>query len=167
MSSNYEKIRRHNIEEYGKGTDHLEHFSALYPIRTHFLYELLQNAEDALGKRGTLGNDRVVEFRLFPDRLEFRHNGKPFDEADVRGVCGIKKSTKATDYSQIGKFGIGFKSVYAYTLAPQIHCNNEHFEIQRFVEPHALPAAAIPTDLSLPILAQKKLALFYRLISRA
>ncbi len=147
MPSNYEEIRRQNIEEYGKGTDHLAYLSDLYPIRTHFLYELLQNAEDALGKRIPPDSEGVVAFHLRPDRLELRHNGKPFDEADVKGVCGIKKGTKASDYSQIGKFGIGFKSVYAYTLAPQIHCDTEHFEIQRFVEPHALPPEAFPIDI--------------------
>ena len=58
-----------------------------------------------------------VEIRLHDDRLELRHNGKPFDERDVTGVCGIGEGSKAGDYSQIGKFGIGFKSVYAYTLS--------------------------------------------------
>jgi len=147
MSSNYEEIRKQNIRKYGEETDHLAYLSDLYPIRTHFLYELLQNAEDALGKRQAPCTDRVVEFRLFPDRLEFRHNGKPFDEGDVKGVCGIKKGTKASDHSQIGKFGIGFKSVYAYTLAPHVHCDDEHFEIQRFVEPHALAPQANPSNV--------------------
>lgn len=146
---NYEEIRQRNIEEYGKGTRHLAYLSDLYENRTHFLYELLQNAEDALAKRKDRSDDGYVEISLHEDRLELRHNGKPFDEQDVIGICGIGEGTKVGDYSQIGKFGIGFKSVYAYTLAPRIHSNGEHFEVRRFVEPHALPDKAIPGAIKL------------------
>jgi hypothetical protein len=144
---NYEQIRQRNIEEYGKGTRHLAYLSDLYSTRTHFLYELLQNAEDALRKRECQTEIGYVEFRLHEDRLEFLHNGKPFDEGDVTGICGIGEGTKSNDFSQIGKFGIGFKSVYAYTVAPRIHSSNEHFEIHRFVEPHALDGSDVPAGI--------------------
>jgi hypothetical protein len=144
---NYEEIRQRNIEEYGKGTRHLAYLSDLYENRTHFLYELLQNAEDALAKRKDRSDDGYVEIRLHEDRLELRHNGNPFDEQDVIGICGIGEGAKAGDYSQIGKFGIGLKSVYAYTLAPRIHSNGEHFEVRRFVEPHALPEDTGPKNV--------------------
>lgn len=143
----YEEIRERNIEEYGKGTRHLAYLSDLYENRTHFLYELLQNAEDALAKRESGTEAGYVEIRLHDDSLELRHNGKPFDELDVTGICGIGEGSKAGDYSQIGKFGIGFKSVYAYTLAPRIHSNDEHFEVRRFVEPHPLPDGTTPADV--------------------
>ena len=42
MPTDYEKVRRDNIEEYGKGTRHLEFLGRLYSDRTHFIYELLQ-----------------------------------------------------------------------------------------------------------------------------
>src|SRR2546426_7489451 len=50
---------------------------------------------------------------LFPYTTLFRssHHGAPFTEGDVRGICGIAESTK--DLTAIGRFGIGFKSVYA------------------------------------------------------
>lgn len=147
MAVNYDEIRQRNIEEYGKGTRHLAYLSDLYSTRTHFLFELLQNTEDALGKRKLHEEEGYVEFCLHSDRLELRHNGKPFDEENVIGVCGIGEGTKAGDFSQIGKFGIGFKSVYAFTLVPQIHSGDEHFEIRRFVEPHALVSSKIPSDL--------------------
>ena len=146
---NYEEIRQRNIEEYGKGTRHLAYLSDLYETRTHFLYELLQNAEDALAKRENQAEAGYVDIRLHKDCLELRHNGKPFDEKDVTGICGIGEGTKAGDYSQIGKFGIGFKSVYAYTLAPRIHSNREHFEVRRFVEPHALSDDTAPSNIRL------------------
>ena len=85
----------------------------LYSDRTHFIFELIQNAEDAGASELT--------FTLFADRLEVRHDGRPFTEADVRGVSGVAQSTKSGDLTSIGRFGIGFKSVYAYTKNPRIY----------------------------------------------
>ncbi|WP_411727453.1 sacsin N-terminal ATP-binding-like domain-containing protein [Methyloglobulus sp.] len=138
MTTDYERIRQKNIEEYGKGTRHLSYFSDIYSTRTHFIYEVLQNAEDALSRRSADSSPGYVYFNLYPDRLVIRHNGEPFSEKDVIGICGIGEGTKVGDYTQIGKFGIGFKSVYAYTFFPQIHSGDEHFKIQRFVEPHII-----------------------------
>jgi len=127
MSSDYEQIRRDNIREYGEGTKHLAFLGRLYSQRTHFIFELLQNAEDA-------GASKVV-FQVFADRLEVRHDGRIFTELDVRGICGVGEGTKEGDLTQIGKFGIGFKSVYAYTKAPEIHSGDEHFIIEDYVRP--------------------------------
>lgn len=61
-----------------------------YDDRTHFIYELLQNAEDALARRpGDWRGDWSAQFHLTHETLIIRHFGKPFDEADVKGVCGI------------------------------------------------------------------------------
>jgi len=138
MTMDYEAIRQKNIKEYGEGTRHLSYFADIYSTRTHFLYEVLQNAEDALARRPNNRPTGYVHFHLHDDRLEIRHNGAPFTERDVSGICGIGEGTKAGDFTQIGKFGIGFKSVYAYTFYPQIHSGGDHFRICRFVEPHAV-----------------------------
>jgi len=129
MASDYERIRAENIEEYGKGTRHLAFLGQLYTDRTHFLFELLQNAEDAKA--------HTVSLYLYPDRLEMYHDGRLFNENDVQGVCGVGAGTKADDLTQIGKFGIGFKSVYAYTSNPEIHCGEERFRIEHYVRPYA------------------------------
>ncbi|HEY0719515.1 MAG TPA: hypothetical protein VGD68_18010, partial [Streptosporangiaceae bacterium] len=42
------------------------------------------------------------------------------------------------DLTQIGRFGIGFKSVYAYTRSPRIYSAGERFRIESFVRPFAL-----------------------------
>ena len=136
MPADYTKIREENIARYGWDTAVLDLLGQLYSERTHFIFELIQNAEDA-------GATEVV-FELFADRLELRHDGRPFTEADVRGVCGVGKSGKAGDLTAIGKFGIGFKSVYAYTRSPRIHSSGEHFRIENYVRPVAvepLPSA--------------------------
>ena len=135
MSSDYEKIREDNIRQYGEGTRHLAFLGRLYTDRTHFIFELLQNAEDA-------GASRIL-FSLFNDRLEVTHDGRPFNERDVRGVCGVGEGTKAEDLTQIGKFGVGFKSVYAYTTKPEIHSGDESFRVKNYVRPHAVKPVSV------------------------
>lgn len=129
MPSDYEAIREEHRLDYGRKVGNFGGVLVdLYSDRTHFLLELLQNAQDARATR--------VRFDLHPDRLEVRHDGRAFTEADVRGICGIKESTKEDDPEQIGRFGVGFKSVYAYTSRPTVHCGDEHFEVQDYVLPH-------------------------------
>ena len=134
MSADYEKIRDENIARYGWDTAVLDLLGQLYSERTHFLFELIQNAEDA--------GATEVAFDLFEDRLELRHDGRPFSEADVRGVCGVGQGRKSL--TAIGQFGIGFKSVYAYTKTPRVYSGDEHFAIESYVRPFLVepPVAA-------------------------
>jgi len=134
VPADYEKIRAENIARYGWDTAVLDLLGQLYSERTHFIFELIQNAEDA--------GATEVAFELFEDRLELRHDGRPFTEADVRGVCGVGQSGKAADLTAIGQFGIGFKAVYAYTRTPRVHSGREHFRIENFVRPAAEPPPA-------------------------
>ena len=141
MPSDYEKICQDNIRRRGEEFDDIGRLISerLYSDKSHFVYELLQNAEDALERRFRLDLDngcpRAVRFRLFHNRLEFRHFGVPFDEKDVRGISDVLKGTKTRDFDQIGKFGIGFKSVYAFTASPEVHSGDEHFVIKRYIRP--------------------------------
>jgi len=130
MSSNYEEIRSSNIREYGEGTRHLSFLGRLYTDRTHFIFELLQNAEDA--------NASKILFELKEKALYVMHDGRLFNEQDVKGICGVGLGNKQEDLTQIGRFGIGFKSVYAYTSTPEIHSGSEHFKIEHFVRPFAV-----------------------------
>ena len=134
MSADYEKIREENIARYGWDTAVLDLLGQLYSERTHFIFELIQNAEDA--------GATELAFELFEDRLELRHDGRPFTGADVRGLCGVGKSGKSGDLTAIGKFGIGFKSVYAYTKSPRVHSAGEHFRIENYVRP--FPVEPLP-----------------------
>jgi len=102
--------------------------TGLYDDPSHFIYEILQNAEDAGAKR--------VVFNLFDDRLEIYHNGRDFTFEDVEAITSIGKSTKKEDITAIGKFGVGFKSVFAITNTPRIYSGKFSFEIRDFVVPH-------------------------------
>ena len=143
MASDYEAIKQNNLTRYG--TDVTEVVRLLsedtYADRTHFIFELLQNAEDALKRRGDEWNGPcAVSFELSRDRLRVSHYGAPFDEKDVIGICGIARSTKATDLTKIGRFGIGFKSVYVFTDSPEVHSGDEDFAIESYVWPKAIPS---------------------------
>jgi len=140
MASNYNAIRADNERRYGTDIGRIGPMllADRYDDRTHFIFELLQNAEDALARRLDLAGQRSVRFHLAHDELSVSHFGKPFDEPDVRGICGIAESTK--ELTTIGRFGIGFKSVYAFTERPEVHSGTEDFAIESFV----WPAAAAP-----------------------
>jgi hypothetical protein len=135
VGSNYEAICDENRRRYGTDIGRIGPMllADRYDDRTHFIFELLQNAEDALGRRGTWNGQRKVTFTLEPGKLLLSHFGQPFDEADVRGVCGIAESTKGK--LSIGRFGIGFKSVYTFTDRPEIHSGDDCFAIQDYVQP--------------------------------
>ncbi|HBO6010741.1 TPA: DUF3883 domain-containing protein [Pseudomonas aeruginosa] len=146
VGSNYEAICEENRESYGtKGAQKSGKLAAgLYDNRTHFIFELLQNAEDALGRRGEWKGSRKVAFNLNPACLTLSHFGKPFDEADVRSVCDIAESTK--NESSIGRFGLGFKSVYTVTDLPEIHSGDEDFAIENYVFPKRMARSARAAD---------------------
>lgn len=110
----------------------------LYAERAHFVFELLQNAEDALRRRpsGWRGS-RTVNFQLASQCLRVSHYGEPFNAGDVQAICSVGETTK--ELTDIGRFGIGFKSVYAFTDRPRVHSGLEDFAITDFVRPVAAP----------------------------
>ena len=95
-------------------------------------------------RRRKRSGSRVIKFSLYSDRLVASHFGKPFDEADVKSICGIGESAKK-ELTDIGRFGIGFKSVYAFTDKPEVHSGHEHFAIEDYVLPKAVPEIPLET----------------------
>ena len=118
-----EATRANNFEEGIKGL-----LTDLYPDNAHFIYELLQNAEDAQATE--------VRFVLQEDKVEFEHNGDLlFSIEDVEAITGLGISTKKDDLTNIGKFGVGFKAVFAYTSTPEIRSGAFNFRIRDLVVP--------------------------------
>ena len=139
MALDYGEIRNQNQVEYGTAIGRIGDLLLrdIYDDRTHFIFEILQNTEDALARREEWTGSRAVRFDLTDKELHVRHFGKPFDEKDVKGICAIAKSTKTLN--DIGRFGIGFKSVYAFTTRPEIHSGSEDFAIESYVMPVSAP----------------------------
>ncbi len=108
----------------------------LYSDPTHFIFEILQNAEDTKAT--------MVSFQIIENDIIIEHNGKLFDIEDIQSITDIANSTKKEDINKIGKFGAGFKSVFAITDTPQIHSGNYHFKIQDYIVP--IEIKAIHTD---------------------
>lgn len=134
----YRKIYETNKDEWKALTREPQKYEALlaghYSDSNHFVYELLQNAEDARATRV------VIEYH--GDKLVFYHNGKPFDEEDVKGVSSMLMGTKdKNDASTIGKFGMGFKSVFKYTYQPEVYSDEEAFRIENYLLPVEMPKA--------------------------
>ena len=91
----------------------LERIIQLYTDKSHFVYELLQNAEDAGASR--------IKFEQYADRLIVLHDGRPFSMENLQGLCDIGKSDKTEDLNQIGEFGVGFKSVFGICETVQLY----------------------------------------------
>lgn len=107
-----------------------------YPESAHFVYELLQNADDVFAT--------YAEFMLFDDGLIFKHNGTvPFSVSDegkkplghINSITSIGNSSKRNHYNKIGKFGVGFKSVFTYTDTPEIYDDKFWFRIENLIVP--------------------------------
>lgn len=107
-----------------------------YAETAHFVYELLQNADDA--------NATEVTIILKADRLLFKHNGtKHFDitaedderVGDINSITGIGNSSKENTQNKIGKFGVGFKAVFQYTDTPEIFDDPFKFKIEDLIVP--------------------------------
>lgn len=126
------KRRRKFIDglDANRGEINLDIFEDFYPDRAHFVYELLQNAEDA-------GATEVL-FTLMHDKLICEHDGRAFTLEDVKSITGLHDSTKAMAQDKIGKFGVGFKSVFVYTASPSIYSGDFAFRIIELILPEPI-----------------------------
>ncbi len=129
MATDYKKIAEENRVRYGSDPEYRRFFyEQLYKEKTHFVYEFIQNAVDSKSCQ--------LELRLGEDELFVWNDGDQFSEKDVRGICSLGSSNK--DLTQIGTFGIGFKSVYNYTDYPEIYSGDEHFRIRDLTQPEGI-----------------------------
>jgi len=122
-----------------------------YNDNAHFLYELLQNADDA--------GATDIEITLERNRIIFSHNGserfsvsnldtEEYDRAKgrlghINAITAINFSSKVQleeelERNKIGKFGIGFKAIFQYTATPYIYDDGICFKIENFIVPTLL-----------------------------
>jgi hypothetical protein len=113
---------------------------------THFILELLQNAEDneygseipELRLSITSGNPTATPSA--DGCLIAQNNEIGFQPANVRSLSSVGQSTKKKDDSHgyIGEKGIGFKSVFRITDCPHIISNGFQFRFQKPTEDEPL-----------------------------
>lgn len=140
-------IKNQNTEEMLRRA--LERLIQLYKDKVHFVFELLQNAEDAKA--------RYIKFVLYDDRLEVLHDGKPFTSSNLQSLFNIGLSDKVNDVNQIGEFGVGFKSVFSICEIVKLYsCPVNYrdkdvgdaepfgFKIVNFYRPEDVPLEDVP-----------------------
>ena len=128
--------------------------------------ELVQNAEDAYSQRDQLelpeppGRGVTFTYSVADGgkNLSVSHYGRPFNlwrhgakridafRYDVEGVLksagSFKPHSRTDGVRPVGRFGLGFKSVYLVTDTPRIHSGDWHFEIT---------AGCIPNEITAPV----------------
>ncbi|OMO71017.1 Leucine-rich repeat, typical subtype [Corchorus capsularis] len=118
----------------------------LYSQDSHFLLELVQNADDNVYAENV---EPTLIFILQERGVIVLNNEQGFSAQNIRALCDIGSSTKKGYAGYIGKKGIGFKSVFRVTDAPEIHSNGFHvkFDISDgqigFVLPTQVPPCTV------------------------
>ena len=117
----------------------------IYSESQRFVFELIQNADDAAPD---IGND--VYFDFIEDALIVSHNGKAFSEEDIKSLTNAGSSTKKADPTKTGYKGIGFKSVFGKSERVSIFSNGYQFRFEKDYHTAVLPWQVIPiwTEIS-------------------
>ncbi|KAF7320872.1 BTB domain-containing protein [Mycena chlorophos] len=115
--------------EYALPTDTLAAILGQYPFSVGLFRELLQNTDDARGTKQVFvldtrnhGTSTLLHGKLSDTQgpALLAYNDALFSEEDWDALQSIHRSSKKTDSSKIGKYGIGFRSCYHITDNPQI-----------------------------------------------
>lgn len=114
-------------------SEHANHEESIrvggYANRT--LLELVQNAADAMsgtsddGSGDSAGRVEIV-LDMENETLYCANAGRPFSRKGITAISHAYLSSKRGD--EIGRFGLGFKSVLAVTSAPQVFSRSVTFE---------------------------------------
>jgi hypothetical protein len=129
-----ENIRSENLNVYRASPQRLredvgQESQIAQDYRGRLVYELLQNADDAMAAGTT---SACIRFELTDTDFWVANSGRALDEADIRGLCGISASKKSAQPGQkrrasIGHKGMGFKSVLEVTEAPEVFSTTVSF----------------------------------------
>ncbi|KAH9161222.1 hypothetical protein LEN26_001525, partial [Aphanomyces euteiches] len=115
-TQNFLRLQQNRLERA------LQRLSAeLYSTATHFVLELLQNANDNQYAPKVAPRAEIV---VTENAISFYCNEIGFQAHHIRALCDVGASTKST--GMIGQKGIGFKSVFSISDRPEIHSNGYH-----------------------------------------
>ncbi|GAA0926806.1 DUF3883 domain-containing protein [Pseudonocardia zijingensis] len=115
--------------------------------RDRFLYELLQNSDDA-------GSTEVRVDHSSATSLTWENDGRPFTSADIESLCRSARSTKERGGGTIGYRGIGFKSLAAVADSIEVASSGVRFHFDRRRSSHlvggtsTMPLIRIPVDIA-------------------
>ena len=123
----------------------------LYSRETHFILELIQNAED---NRYEENEKPDLTFTLFSrdptgtpkaeGALLVINNEAGFRSEDVKALCAIGQTTKTKREGYVGEKGIGFKSVFVVSSQPHILSAGYQFRFQEEPDPQAELGYIVP-----------------------
>ncbi|XP_053389616.1 uncharacterized protein LOC128552593 [Mercenaria mercenaria] len=148
LSEDGQRLMKVQQERLGRSLDRLS--KDLYSKDTHFVLELVQNADDNSYSdnllNDTTDNCPSVKFVIEHEGIYVLNNEQGFREKDIRALCDVGRSTKGKHkFGYIGQKGIGFKSVFRITDAPEVHSNGYHirFDVNSgpmgYILPHWVP----------------------------
>jgi sacsin len=122
------------FEQTGELTDMIRLILNEYPEGLSIASELIQNAEDANATCVSFTFDSAkYSFKDLPDR-EMEFVGQPalvvsndalFSDSDFEAIIKIAQGKKKRDLTKIGRYGLGFLSVYHLTDVPCILSGNQ------------------------------------------
>lgn len=92
-----------------------------------FVYELLQNADDASNRTGVLD----VRIDFVGDFVIVSHKGESFSKVDIESISSAGDGTKTGDSNKTGFKGIGFKSVFSHSSLVIIKSGNFCFKFDK------------------------------------
>ena len=129
LEGRQKEVAQKQRQREGRGLQRLS--KELYSKDTHFVLELIQNADDNSYDVSVLsaGPVRVpaLMFIIGASSVTVLNNEVGFSERNVRAICDVGRSTKGAHHSgYIGQKGIGFKSVFRITDTPEIHSGGYH-----------------------------------------
>jgi hypothetical protein len=84
----------------------------IYPDPKRFIVEMIQNCDDSSFQ---FTDNLKINFTFKDNIIIVSHNGKPFDEEDIRSICSTGASTKINNMKATGYKGLGFKSVFQHS----------------------------------------------------
>ena len=128
-----------DFEQFGQKEsliDRIKDILARYSTESSIFKELVQNADDAKATRISFILDTRNHGTNFIPFEELAHlqgpsiccyNNAIFTENDLNGIIRLSKGSKQTNKNKIGKFGIGFNSVYHLTDMPVFISNYSDF----------------------------------------
>jgi sacsin len=133
-----------SMEAFGQHesiTSRLQNILSLYPEGRTVLYELMQNADDALATEvafmydpGTHGSSSLLapEMAQWQGPALYMYNNSVFTAADYRNLSQLGSHNKLNKLGAVGRFGLGFNAVYHFTDVPSF-ASGDHIVM---LDPH-------------------------------